>query len=320
MKDESVDKMVTTSDNFSLTPSNFEEAKELAEYMANSDMVPNDYKRKPGNVLIAVAMGAEVGLKPMGALQNIACINGRPSIWGDAALAIVMNHPEFESIVETAEGDAKSEGMATCTIIRRKKGKEIKVSRSFSIMDATRAGLWSKTGPWKQYPGRMLQMRARGFAMRDAFPDALKGLSLGEEQRDIVDVEFRDAEAKAEQPSYKWSADPEPKEDAKPERREKVEPMPDPEPSKEPEPKKEPEKDQVEPDQTSAPELMAKASQRAMRNWAFTSFGLDDQAFDSFLKSLGYESTAQIEKVAVDDVKAAIKAHALKNPKGGTGE
>jgi hypothetical protein len=43
-------------------------------------------------------------------------------------------------------------------------------------MDAKRAGLWTKAGPWQTYPRRMLQMRARSFALRDAFPDVLKGL------------------------------------------------------------------------------------------------------------------------------------------------
>ena len=51
-------------------------------------------------------------------------------------------------------------------------------------MDAKRAGLWTKAGPWQTYPRRMLQMRARSFALRDAFPDVLKGLISVEEALD----------------------------------------------------------------------------------------------------------------------------------------
>jgi hypothetical protein len=54
----------------------------------------------------------------------------------------------------------------------------------FSVADAKRAGLWGKSGPWTQYPRRMLQLRARGFALRDAFPDVLKGLVTAEEAQD----------------------------------------------------------------------------------------------------------------------------------------
>jgi hypothetical protein len=58
------------------------------------------------------------------------------------------------------------------------------VVRTFSEADAKKAGLWGKSGPWAQYPARMLQMRARGWALRDAFPDALKGLGIREEVQD----------------------------------------------------------------------------------------------------------------------------------------
>ena len=52
------------------------------------------------------------------------------------------------------------------------------------MADAKRAGLAGKSGPWTQYPRRMLQMRARGFALRDAFPDLLRGLVTAEEAMD----------------------------------------------------------------------------------------------------------------------------------------
>ena len=54
-----------------------------------------------------------------------------------------------------------------------------------------KAGLWGKAGPWSQYPKRMLQMRARSFALRDKFADALSGLLMAEEVQDYsttVDV------------------------------------------------------------------------------------------------------------------------------------
>jgi hypothetical protein len=59
--------------------------------------------------------------------------------------------------------------------------------RTFSVADAKRAKLWFKAGPWTTYPDRMLQMRARGFAIRDVFPDALRGVITAEEAVDIVE-------------------------------------------------------------------------------------------------------------------------------------
>lgn len=166
-----------------LRPTNLSEAMELSKMLANSDFVPNDYRGKPGNVLSALQMGAEVGLAPMQSLQNIAVINGRPSIWGDAALALCRVHPQWGGIEETQD-----DGVATCRVTRIERGKAHITERTFSLEDAKRAGLAGKKGPWQEYPKRMCQFRARGFALRDAFPDALKGLHLAEESRDIIDV------------------------------------------------------------------------------------------------------------------------------------
>lgn len=169
---------ITTKQTFDLQPTNFEQAMKYAELIAKSSLVPKDYKDKPGDVLVAIQMGHELGLKPLQSLQNIATINGRPCIWGDAMLAIVQSHPEFEYIKEYMENDNK----AAC-IIKRKNMPE--QTRTFSMDDAKKAGLKDKSGPWLQYPSRMLQMRARGFALRDTFADALKGIVSREEAEDF---------------------------------------------------------------------------------------------------------------------------------------
>ncbi|WP_407280572.1 recombinase RecT [Aromatoleum evansii] len=162
--------------NFSLAPKDLDEAMRFADMLASSVLVPKDYVGKPGNCLVAIQWGMELGLQPMQAMQSIAVINGRPSLWGDAMLGLVKSHPAFEWIKEECDGN-----VATCTIKRR---GEPEVTQVFSMEDAKRAGLTGKQGPWTQYPKRMLQMRARGFALRDAFPDALRGLISSEEARD----------------------------------------------------------------------------------------------------------------------------------------
>lgn len=162
---------------YSLAPTNFAELERFANLVARSSFAPKAFMGKPGDVMVAVQMGMELGLSPMQALQNIAPVNGRPSVYGDAIPAICMQHPLFESIQEDV-----TNGVATCTVVRRGMPPVI---RKFSVEDAKKAQLWGKAGPWQQYPERMLQMRARGFACRDAFPDALRGIITREEAEDI---------------------------------------------------------------------------------------------------------------------------------------
>lgn len=167
-----------------ITPVQLRTLADMAQFAATvhaSKLAPKDLG-SPEAIMVAMQHGMELGLSPMQALQAVAVINGRPVIWGDAALALVKAHPECEDVIETfEEGDTEDTKRAKCVVKRRGKAE---VPRFFSVKDAIRAGLWEKSGPWKQYPRRMLQMRARSWALRDSFPDALKGVSVREEVQD----------------------------------------------------------------------------------------------------------------------------------------
>jgi len=167
-----------------LEPRTMAEAVDFAERIARSGMVPDQYQGKPNNVLVAVQWGYELGLAPMQALQNISVINGRPSVWGDSQVALVKAHPAFRGLREWQEGDT-----CFCEVKRALPDGELEVTvKSFSMEQARKANLLNRP-TWKSYPDRMLQMRARGFALRDAFPDALKGLLSVEEAQDYPDAE-----------------------------------------------------------------------------------------------------------------------------------
>ena len=157
------------------------EAMQFASMVAKSDFAPKDFKGKPESCLLAIQHGSEVGLSPMQSLQSIAVINGRPTIWGDAALALVQSSPACEYIREYIEGEGDNL-TAVCEVKRR--GYPAATVSTFSMFDAKRAGLAGKSGPWTQYPARMLALRARGFALRNAFADALRGLVTAEEAQD----------------------------------------------------------------------------------------------------------------------------------------
>jgi hypothetical protein len=163
-------------------PTTLSEAIQFSEMLSTSTMVPKQYNGKPTDILVAMQWGAELGLAPLQALQNIAVINGKPSVYGDAAMALVQNNPVCEDIEEFMEDEGTPNPSAVC--VAKRKGRK-PVTAKFSVEDAKRAGLWGKQGPWTQYPKRMLQMRARGFALRDAFPDVLKGLITIEEALDF---------------------------------------------------------------------------------------------------------------------------------------
>ena len=167
---------------------NFQTIKELQQFalcVCKSGLAPKGMER-PESVIVAIQMGLECGLRPMQALQNIAVINGRPSIWGDAALALVRGSGMLESYEAEEIGDPMEDSWGYRVTVKRRGEKAC--SETFTVADAKAAGLWKKSGPWSQYPKRMLMWRARGFLLRDQFGDVLKGMAIAEEQSDMVDV------------------------------------------------------------------------------------------------------------------------------------
>lgn len=167
---------------FDLSPQTFEQALTFSQMLADSDLVPKDYRQKPGNCMVAMQWGAELGLKPLQAIQNIAVINGRPSLWGDSMLGLVRASPLCEYVVE----DWLPDGTAIC---RAKRRGEPEQNRTFSDADARLAGLLGKQGPWTTGPKRMKQLRARAFALRDVFTDVLRGMDMAEALMDYPTAE-----------------------------------------------------------------------------------------------------------------------------------
>ncbi|MBW8617176.1 MAG: recombinase RecT [Hyphomicrobiales bacterium] len=193
-----------------LLPRSLKEALQLASLLSKSKLVPKGFEN-PEACLVGILYGMEVGLSPIAALQRMAIIEGRPTIWGDAALALVQASGlliKIEERIENLESQSAEQSSdwpyngkssrtghqrpdqsnyrpstktrtAICQVLRS--GRSEPIIRSFSIEDAKRAGLWQKPGPWTDYPDRMLMMRARAFALRDAFPDVLTGLYIREE-------------------------------------------------------------------------------------------------------------------------------------------
>lgn len=160
---------------------------QLATKLASSELIPKSFRGKPQDLFICWAMGYQVGLTPEQSQQCIAVINGKPAMWGDDMLALCMSHKDFDDIIETPI--VKNDSVIGYTCIVKRKGRADKES-IFTLDMAKKAGLLAKGGVWNQYPERMLKLRARGFCLRDAFPDALKGIKPREEVEDYIDADY----------------------------------------------------------------------------------------------------------------------------------
>lgn len=191
-----------------IIPQDIDAAYRLAVAIARAGWAPRSYLIDPDSpkqgysvdkILVGIMHGMEVGLPPMAALQSIAVINNMPCLWGDGMLAVVINSELLEEFEETPEIDGNGDVISyTCTVLR--KGMKKPIKQTFTRAQAAKAGLLEKKGPWQQYPDRMMQMRARAWALRAGFADVLKGLKSAEEMMDVTALQ--------EQPDGSYTPEP----------------------------------------------------------------------------------------------------------------
>jgi hypothetical protein len=86
-----------------IIPQDFDQAWRIAVAISKAGMQPPGLET-PEKITIAIMAGLEVGLPPMQAIQSIAVINNRPSIYGDGALALVRASGLLEDMQEDIKG------------------------------------------------------------------------------------------------------------------------------------------------------------------------------------------------------------------------
>lgn len=178
-----------------IVPRDYDDVMRLAGITHASGLAPKSLDTAQ-KVAVAMMMAMEVGMPIVTGIQNIAVINGKAGIWGDAALAMVRRSGLLEVFTEWSEGERKTPGWTFYCKIKRKGQAE--VIGSYSWAEAAEAGFTNpkmKDGrndpysPWTRFTSRMMQFKARNFVLRDQFGDVLRGMALAEDMQDAIELE-----------------------------------------------------------------------------------------------------------------------------------
>lgn len=144
------------------------EFAKLATSGQGQSILPDIYRGNPANVIIAVGLGASMGLSPAESLYRISVIKGKPSAGAELIAANVRKAGHRLRV----QGDEQS---CTAIIVRADDPDyEFKVTRDLAW--ARSMGLASNDN-YKKQPGTMLQWRAITAVARLACPEALYGVS-----------------------------------------------------------------------------------------------------------------------------------------------
>lgn len=164
----------------------YNDALKMAEGLAKSDLVPDNYKGKPESCLIAIDVARQIGARsPIFVMQNLYVVKGKPSWSGQYCDAIVRANFKKVKVELSGEGDERG-----CKVTAYDENDNFCEGTRVTIKMAKQEGWYSKTGSkWQTIPDLMLQYRAFAFFSRVHCPDKLLGIHDEFENLDIAKIE-----------------------------------------------------------------------------------------------------------------------------------
>lgn len=144
-----------------------------AEALSGASLLPESYRGKPANLLLALEYGSALGIAPMVAVQEIHVIKGKPTLSALLQAALVRRAGHTLRVT----GDSSS---ATCEIIRAD-DPTFTFSTTWTLERAKAAGLLTNDS-WRKYPDNMLKARAISECARNACPDVIAGFGYTAEE------------------------------------------------------------------------------------------------------------------------------------------
>ena len=161
-----------------------------AVVLSKSDLVPETYKNRPENILLAIDLASRTGFGLMQVMQNLWIVRGRPAWSGSFCMSAIKASGLYEWVkyVKVGEPGTDSEGY----LVQAKDRTTGEIVNGPIVDWATvKAYGWDKKpgSQWKMAPDLMFRYRAAAFFARTECPEVLQGVQTQEEIRDVYGEE-----------------------------------------------------------------------------------------------------------------------------------
>lgn len=190
MSDKQSDKQIVQFEDYALsmdTAQGMAGLMKAASMLAPSDIIPDTFKNKPANVLIALEMANRMGASPFAVMQSMYIVYGNPSFSSKFLIACFNSCGRFTSIKYEFFGEPNADGYGCRAWATEKATGEVVKSIDVTISMAKAEGWYGKNGSkWKTMPQLMLQYRAATFLIRTVAPELAMGLRTEDEIIDTI--------------------------------------------------------------------------------------------------------------------------------------
>ena len=159
-------------------------APKTAEFLAQSSFVPENYRGKAADCLIAIDFSQRVHIAPLTVMQNLYVVKGKPSWSGQFCMALIRANPGFANVRVVYTGTKGTDNRGCYVTALRTSDGSVVDGTEVTISMAKAEG-WISNTKWKNMPEQMLAYRAAAFFARVHCPEALLGIHTVEEVEDV---------------------------------------------------------------------------------------------------------------------------------------
>lgn len=159
-------------------------APKTAEFLSQSSFVPENYRGKAADCLIAIDFSQRVHIAPLTVMQNLYVVKGKPSWSGQFCMALILASSNFANVRVVYTGTKGTDNRGCYVTALRTSDGSVVDGTEVTISMAKAEG-WISNPKWKNMPEQMLAYRAAAFFARVHCPEALLGIQTVEEVEDV---------------------------------------------------------------------------------------------------------------------------------------
>ena len=157
----------------------------MAQTLSKSEIIPQSYKGKPADCLIAIDIANRLGLSPAIVMQNSQIVRGNFTWRGSACKAMIDGCGRYQKTRYVYVGEEGKDSYG-CYLEAIDNDGDIIKGVPVTIEMAKKEGWYNKDGSkWLSLPDLMLKYRAAAFFMRTECASIAMGFLTTEEVEDI---------------------------------------------------------------------------------------------------------------------------------------
>lgn len=187
--------VVSTPKNTPNAPTMWNDAKlynqtlQMAQQLCKSELIPQSYRNKPAECLIAIDIGNRLNLSPLVVMQNSQVVHGKFTWTGSACKAMIDGCGKYQSTYYVEVGEEGTDSWGVYLEAIDNFGNVVK-GVTVTIGMAKKEKWYDKPGSkWLTMPALMLRYRASAFFMRAECASIAMGFLTKEEVEDVWGAE-----------------------------------------------------------------------------------------------------------------------------------